>query len=196
MSVYNQFNDRDVHAYLMYGQDGLQDIAVGLVLLLAGLLLHTDNAAFGGILAVLVYPFLLMGKRYLTMPRVAPAELPPARLVQQRTILALVIGLAFLLLGVLVFGVVAADLLDLTGRFWIITGSSLAILVAGLAALLAWRAGNRRLPLYFLLIMVTFLLISQSSVPLPVMMMVLGLLITLIGSYILGRFLLTHPRLL
>ena len=85
---------------------------------------------------------------------------------------------------------------DLTGRFWIITGSSLAILVAGLAALLAWRAGNRRLPLYFLLIMVTFLLISQSSVPLPVMMMVLGLLITLIGSYMLGRFLLTHPRLL
>lgn len=194
MSVYNKLDDRDVHTFLMYGQDGLQDIAVGLVLLLAGLLLYTDNAAFASILAVLVYPFLLLGKRYLTMPRVAPAELPPERVVQQRTILALVIGLAFLLLGLLVFGIVAANLLELTGRFWIITGSSLAILVAGLAALLAWRAGNRRLPLYFLLIMVTFLLISQSSVPLPVMMMVLGVLITLIGCYILGRFLFTHPR--
>ena len=195
MSLFSDPADRELNAYLMYSKDGLQDMLVGLIIFVAGLLIFTDNSSFLAIIAVLAYPFMLMGKKMVTMPRVARSELPPEKVIQKRFLLLLGLGTFTMVLGSIVFLLLVQDWVSFDTIVWQVLSWSIGIIVVSLLIYFLWRGGNRRLPIYILLFLGAYFTLSRAGLELPFALMLLGMTVTVIGAAMLVRFIQTHPVL-
>ncbi len=193
MTQKHQTSEPSPNAYLMYHQDGLQDILIGFVILVIGILILNDSASYMGIWAALLYPFLLMGKKIVTMPRVPLANLPPEREQQRSLMVLFVLGTLTLIGGIAAYFLFSGDgfSFDAGARFIPV----IALLIVGGLVVWAWRGGMGRLQLYIALFLIAFFASTRLGLNLPYIIIALGALILLVGLIVLARFLQTHPKL-
>jgi hypothetical protein len=93
--------------YMVYYEDGLWDLYLGVILLLLGIA-EWFETSWIGIIPAIVYPVLLAAKQAITAPRLRPNELPPAQGARRRTMVFMVVGLA-LLVGLSTFALIAGN---------------------------------------------------------------------------------------
>jgi hypothetical protein len=168
------------------------DIAIGLVLLFAGVWETLDRTSLGVIWIVLWLPLMTAAKRSITMPRMRGVDFRPAPAGPRRVKLfavTAVLGAATLLtLGLQVFAKV--DLLPSWLISWFREYGRVAwpAVLAGLGALIGWATGVKRLHGYAALLLVGFACGSWFELAPAVVLMVLGGVILLTGTALLIRF--------
>ena len=90
--------------YLSYSEDGLIDLAIGLVIFGFGALLMVDVPWMVGVLGVIPLLIWYLGKRYLTVPRIGTIQ--PGRVMKKRfvgfSVFMIAVGLGVLALFILV----------------------------------------------------------------------------------------------
>lgn len=179
--------------YMVYYEDGLWDLYLGLILLLVGIA-EWNAAPLIGIIPAIFYPLLLAAKQAITAPRLRPADLPPAQGEARRTLVFLVLGLA-LLLGLSVFVLMAGE--PTTGlRSWLdrYLPTVLWLLVIGLFGAWGYASGERRLIGYAALFVAAWVISFWVELPLYVYALVLGTLIAASGLAVTIRFVQAHPK--
>jgi hypothetical protein len=185
--------------YMSYHNDGVLDLFIGWCIFLAGLMLFTEMVWMVGVYAAIMAPMLWSFKETVTVPRLRREELESLT-VRHNGKLAptLVAGLlAFTVLGLVVLVLVL-------GRFQTaIDGELLFTIAAGVAAVAALGAflylgytfRAVRWAVYGLLAVGMAALARGSGLELPWVIMAIGALMALTGSFHLLRFLRSHPLL-
>jgi len=85
-------NTSTARLYMVYQEDGLWDLYLGLILLVLGLA-EWFEAPLIVIIPAILYPILLAAKQAITAPRLRPEGLPATQETRQRTTIFIVIGL-------------------------------------------------------------------------------------------------------
>lgn len=167
--------------------DGLFDIAIGLIMLTTGIRTLADNAWFTLLIlaAVLV---VVVGKRYITTPRIGRVKFGAVRKVKQRNVIA-VLGISVLANLVLLL---------LSNSELILPEMSISPIVAiwllVVFGLLAYYLDFRRLYVYGLLFAISEVLWGLFDKPTgPIAFSVSGSAALLIGTVLLIRFLRRYP---
>jgi hypothetical protein len=138
-------------AYLSYSEDGLVDIAIGMVILLWGVFLIVEPSGLIGLLGLLAFAIWYLGKRFITIPRIGMIK--PSQKMERRF---KNLGIFLVILGAIAFGGI------LTGRiigYPFSSGYSLGILglvLAGGISVLAYLLNAARLYVYAVLLFVAF----------------------------------------
>jgi len=186
--------DAERKTYLSYFEDGIVDIVAGLPILLFGLGMVFDTSLFfilTGLPIILFAPL----KRAITLPRMGYVKFTPKR---QRTIsrslvLLLVVGLIFLLLGIVVYLGVQGQAFNFRD-FMMEYGLLLFGAVMGSAfALIAIFFEIRRFFGYAALIFGAWFLAYLLGIEAGIPVATAGLVIVLIGFGLLASFLAQHP---
>jgi hypothetical protein len=180
------------NAYLSYHQDGLADLFIGIGALLFGLGIVFDLPWIGAIIAAVLAPIWPSVKRAIAAPRLSDDELPPQHAGVRGTILLLTVGL--FALGVIVAVLFTADTLPslrdwLHAYFLLVFG---AIIVAALGIVAVFNRVQR----YYVYAAVTaavFVGAYLLNVGLPVAIVLTGAGFVAGGTYLLARFVRTHP---
>ena len=181
-------------AYMSYHEDGLIDIAIGIVFAAWGILLAVSLPALIGLLGLVAIGIWYAGKRFLTIPRTG--ILKPSQKMQSRlnnlAVFMLVLGLAALV-GVL---------LSILSRSDLLADHSLGLvglLVAVGISIGAFVLNANRLYAYALLLFAAFaggeiLNANVSAFDAFILSVILaGTLIMLSGLVVLIRFLRRYP---
>jgi hypothetical protein len=138
-------------AYLSYSEDGLVDIAIGMVILLWDVFLIVEPSGLIGLLGLLAFAIWYLGKRFITIPRIGMIK--PSQKMERRF---KNLGIFLVILGAIAFGGI------LTGRiigYPFSSGYSLGILglvLAGGISVLAYLLNAARLYVYAVLLFVAF----------------------------------------
>lgn len=179
--------------YMVYYEDGLWDLYLGAIFLLLGIAEWLETPLIGIIPAVL-YPVLLAAKQGITAPRLRPADLPPARGTQRRTLVFLVLGLV-LLCGLLVFALMTGEPSTWL-RSWLdrYLATALWMLVIGIFTAWGYYSGERRLLGYAALFATAWLVSFWVELPLYLYALVLGTFISVSGLAVAVRFVQLHPK--
>ena len=175
-------------AWTSYFQDGLWDIFMGLLMLTMGIRSITDNVWFTLVIlgALLV---AVVGKKFITIPRIGRVKFGPARKAKQNKMGA-VVGIA----------VLATIILLLTTILGLDTPQAVVapVLVIGIAlvfGLMAYYMDFRRLYAYGLLFAISMALWETLDKPIgPMAFSVSGGIALLIGLAALIRFLRKYPK--
>jgi len=188
MSQDINLKELELKAWTSYFQDGLWDIFMGLLMLTMGIRGLTDNVWFtlGVGAAVLVS---LVGKKFITVPRIGRVKFGPARKAKQRKLMA-VVGIA----------VIATLILLLTTLLGLDTPQAvvapiLVICIALVFGLMAYYMDFRRLYAYGLLFAISMALWETLEEPIdPIAFSVSGGIALLIGLVVFIRFLRKYPK--
>jgi len=181
--------------YLSYSEDGLVDIAIGVVITAWGLMLTQEPSGLIGLLGLLGMGVWYFGKRLITIPRIGVIEPSPK---MERKLSNLAIFLV--VLGLVVF---AGILLSRAAGGLVISDYSLAILGLVLAAgvaLVAYLLNAARIYLYAVILFASFaggeiLAKSVTTFDAFALSVILGgALILLTGIIVLVRFMRKYPR--
>jgi len=181
--------------YLSYSEDGLVDIAIGVVITAWGLMLTQEPSGLIGLLGLLGMGVWYFGKRLITIPRIGVIEPSPK---MERKLSNLAIFLV--VLGLVVF---AGILLSRAAGGLVISDYSLAILGLVLAAgvaLVAYLLNAARIYLYAVILFASFaggeiLAKSVTTFDAFALSVILGgALILLSGIIVLVRFMRKYPR--
>jgi hypothetical protein len=181
-------------AYLSYSEDGLVDIAIGMVILLWGVFLVVEPSGLIGLLGILAMGIWYLGKRFITVPRsgiIQPSQ-KMERKMRNLTIFLVVLGL-------IAFGGI------LTGRiigYPFSSGYALGILGLVLAvgiSVLAYLLNAARLYAYAALVFIAFAggeILSASITTFDAFafsVILAGALILISGLAVLVSFLRKYP---
>jgi hypothetical protein len=186
----------------LYHGDGLIDLAFGLAVLSLGLAeLFGWGMSFLPIFIILFIPLGRALKQRITVPRLRTVSfVPPRNLAQKQRLALLVMGggaaiVLLLLLAIQLIGrarlpaEVAAGLTRAAPLLWITISAG----VLGLLGLLAWMVGAKRVVGYIGLLAITVLSGSWLPTIVPMLLIVLGAGIMLVGAVLLARFMHDHP---
>jgi hypothetical protein len=177
-----------------YFGDGLLDIAVGLVLLLAGISLMLDLAALAGVWVAVTYPLIWSAKKIITVPRLprGSATLSESRLVKL-LISGALLGLVLLAAGGLIAFVLFESSPGLREGIKSFGGPVLGLLAAAGLAVIGWATGARRFYAYAALPLVAVAGSDWISLAFPVYVALVGAAILLAGLVVLIRFVRKYP---
>jgi hypothetical protein len=180
--------------YLVYHEDGLLDICLGLALLMFGVVLVANYPAFSGLILALLYPMLMAAKQDITAPRIRPADLPPAQVAGRMKAMSITLGVS-LVIGVLLFALSMGNLPLWLGS-WLDRYLMTAILVAVAGLFVMWglQSGAKRLFIYAGLILVACVSSFWLDITFPQYAIALGVIISLIGLVVTARFMRDHPK--
>ena len=180
--------------YLSYHQDGILDLAVGLTILGFGISMQMDSGAsiilswFG----LILYAPL---KSAITVPRIGFVQFDEASKRRAKLLMMLGIGLATFVLFLGLFFFVRSGNLSAEVDVWLrqyyllVLGAFPALILAGAALWL----GVYRLLVHSLLIVGIIFAGIQLDLPEPTYVMFLGGVISLIGLWLLVRFVRKYP---
>ncbi len=180
--------------YLFYSEDGLADLAVGLMIFGFGILLLVDMPALVGISGLLPFLVWYLGKQTLVAPRVGSIQ-PGAEI--RKRFLGFFINLLVLGIGVFFFYLVnlQAGRNFLTSHPMALLGLVLGIAISSLGVMLK----TNRFYFYSLLV---FLAMAAGEYlgprittydPYLAAVICAGLVIMIVGSFVLARFLRKYP---
>jgi hypothetical protein len=195
MSYELNMKEIERQVYLSYSEDGLVDIAIGVVITAWGLMLTQEPSGLIGLLGLLGMGVWYFGKRLITIPRIGVIEPSPK---MERKLSNLAIFLV--VLGLVVF---AGILLSRAAGSLVISDYSLAILGLVLAAgvaLVAYLLNAARIYLYAVILFASFaggeiLAKSVTTFDAFALSVILGgALILLSGIIVLVRFMRKYPR--
>ena len=188
-----RFKQLERRTYLLYHQDGLIDIIIGLCIMGFGLNMFTDSSAFS-ILAWMPVIFLPGLKNKITVPRLGYAQFDRKRTGSLRLMAVLmVLGLVALLAGVFVFIGVRNRSPEMTAWLKTYLMVVLAAVVAFVMVLSGWMSGIKRLYAYAALTLLVVAGGDWIGVEPPLFVLVLGALIMGSGLVLLSRFLRKYP---
>jgi hypothetical protein len=182
--------------------DGLIDLAFGLVVLSLGLAdLFGWEITFLPIFIILFIPLERALKQRITVPRLHTVSfVPPPNFAQKqrRVLLVTGVGVAIVLLLFLVILVIGRDRLPaevVTGlqRAAPLLWMTISAGVLGLLGLLAWIVGAKRVVGYIGLLAITVFSGFWLPTIVPMLFVVLGASIMLIGAVLLACFIHDHP---
>lgn len=188
MSQNINLKELELKAWTSYFQDGLWDIFMGLLMLTMGIRGLTDNVWFtlGVGAAVLVS---LVGKKFITVPRIGRVKFGPARKAKQRKLMA-VVGIAVLATLILLL----TTLLGLDTPQAVVA-PILVICIALVFGLMAYYMDFGRLYAYGLLFAISMALWETLDSPIgPIAFSVSGGIALLIGLVLLIRFIHKYPK--
>ena len=172
--------DVERRAWTLYFQDGLWDIFLGLLFLGGGLRSLTGNLWFYLLIAAGVLA-LILGKRWITVPRLGQINFSPQRKARQN------------LLRVAIFAVV---LLTAALALWtaLPAGWIFVVLVPGIFLLMAYMMDFKRLYFYAVLITAFMVITEVYGDPLAAWAQIIAGLVPLsVGLVLLVRFLRRYP---
>jgi hypothetical protein len=186
--------DRARNPYLVYHEDGLLDICLGLALLMFGVVLIANYPAFSGLILALLYPILMAAKQDITATRIRPADLSPAQVAGRMKAMSITLGVS-LVIGVLLLALTMGNL-PLWLDSWLDRYLMAAILVAVAGLFVVWglQSGAKRLFIYAGLILVARVSSFWLDLTLPQYAIALGVIISLIGLVVTARFMRDHPK--
>ena len=179
----------------LYHGDGLIDIAIGFVILLAGIAEIFDWTAFGGVWVVLWLPIMMSAKKSITVPRMRYIDFTPnAQWKVKVVIVTVVLAVAVLFtLGLVVFTKNEALPTWLTA--WLREYSRMVwpAALVGVGWLIALATGVKRLYAYAALAVIAFASGYWFNLNFPLLFTVLGAVIVLSGIVVLVRFMRKYP---
>jgi hypothetical protein len=193
MSYELDINEIERKTYMSYHEDGLVDIAIGMVILTWGIFLVTEPSGLIGLLAPLAFAVWYLGKRFVTFPRTGMIQPSPKMEKRYRNLAIFMFVLGLVALGGILVG---------RTMFAFPAGYSLSILGLVLAfgvSLLAFLLNASRLYLYAILIFIAFAGGEALSTNITtfdafaVSVILAGGLILLSGLIVLVRFLRKYP---
>lgn len=183
----------DDNRYMMVYEDGLFELFFGLLLIAAGILLNY-YAGMVGVLFALLYPFVLSAKALITKPRLDPSELPNDVVKRRQLSMFVVLGL-FLLAGMLFVVLLEVQLPVLRGWLDRYLVMALAVVLAGLLTLMAYRTGAQRLYLYAAFVLAAYLSSFWLAFAFPLYLIAIGMGVMVVGLTVTMRFIQEHPKL-
>jgi len=195
MSYEMDMKEIERQVYLSYSEDGLIDIAIGVVITTWGLMLTQEPTGLIGLLGLLGLGIWYVGKRLITIPRIGVIE-PGPKMERRLTNLAVFL----VVLGLVVLGGILIS--RAVGSF-AISDYSLAILglvLAAGAALLAYLLNTARIYGYAVILFVSFAggeILAKSITTFDAFalsVIVGGGLILLSGLVVLVHFVRKYPR--
>ena len=195
MSYELDMKEIEREVYLSYSEDGLVDIAIGLVIMTWGITLLGEPSGLIGLLGILGLVVWYLGKRFITIPRIGTFQ-PGPKIERRLTNLAIFLVILGLIsfLGILVSR--ASGSLFIADHPLAILGLVLAVGVA----LLAYLLNTTRFYVYALILFVAFAggeILAGTVTRFDVFaasVIVGGGLILISGLTILLRFLRKYPR--
>jgi len=195
MSYELDMKEIERQVYLSYSEDGLVDIAIGIVITAWGLMLTQEPTGLIGLIGLLGMGIWYIGKRTITIPRIGMIE-PSPKMERRLTNLAVFL----LVLGLVAF---VGILLSRAAGNIMISDYSLGILGLVLAAgvaLLAYLLNAARLYIYAVILFVSFAggeILAKTVTTFDAFalsVIVGGGLILLSGIVVLVRFMRKYPR--
>lgn len=182
--------------YMVYYDDGLLDIFLGLVLFAAGVVMLADYPTFAGIAPALLYPILLTAKKSITAPRLQPDDISQIQVKRRQTrskMIGLVLALTLALLaGLFVLFVLLVGVKD--WQIWPYLMDAGLVIVAGVFVFWGFQSGAKRLIIYGGLLLVARISGFWVEVPFPSYIVALGGIVSLIGLAMMIRFIQEHPK--
>ncbi len=181
---------------LLYHEDGLIDIFIGLVALTFGLEMLTDAVYMAGILPAILVPVWIAARKAITLPRMGDANPVSAQTIASRRLMLMLFFGFTAFAGVAVFfffnaeGLPAQASALLDEYFMVGFGIGGAVVLGVVGSVL----NAPRLYGYAALSVVLFTVGYQLQTPLPWATVLLGALILISGLLVLVRFIQNHPR--
>lgn len=193
MKYDSDLNDTEKRVYLLFHKDGFLDIAVGLCVLFAGLVVANDLAFLWIILALIEIIAWRIAKKYVTLPRIGQTSYSKERKGRNSVLIGLAFFsfMSFIALGIMLFSfyggqnAAASSGLLFLNEFQMVIGI-FTILLLGFSAFIL---GLNRFLIYSLLSLAALLINQLTDISLWSTYIYLGLIITVIGIGLLVRFL-------
>ncbi|MFB0537099.1 MAG: hypothetical protein ACETWR_19230 [Anaerolineae bacterium] len=180
-----------------YHGDGLIDIAIGFVILLAGIAEIFDQTSLAGIWVVLWLPIMISAKKSITVPRMRYIDFTPkAQWKVKLVIVTVVLAVAVLFtLGLVVF--TKNEILPPWLTAWLREYSRMVwpAALVGVGWLIALATGVKRLYAYAALAVIAFASGYWFNFDFPLLFTLLGAVIVLSGIVVLVRFMRKYPVL-
>ncbi len=183
------FDLRDVErrAWTLYFQDGLWDIFFGLLFLGGGLRSLTGNRWFYLLVAAGIMAFIL-GKRWITLPRLGQINFSPRRKARQNVVRAVAFGAMLVTAVIFIMAVTGADL-GAVPVGWIFV-----FMVPGVFLLMAYMMDFTRLYGYTILVAAFMVVTELVGDPAAAWAQIFAGLVPLsVGIVLLARFLRRYP---
>lgn len=185
--------------YMSYIDDGILDVFVGGIALLAGLMLFSDMIWMAGIFVAIFLPLVWSVKEKVTIPRLRKEELDPNTARRSSKILALfLVGLLlFAILGLLYFLLFQNPDLAMQTKGLLLFGAAGMVAAAVLGGFLfvgtIYHAP--RLYAYAAVVMLFSTLAWWLGISLPWVIIAIGAIMALTGVVYMVRFTRSHPIL-
>jgi hypothetical protein len=181
----------------LYHGDGLIDIAIGFVILLAGIAEIFDQTSLAGVWVVLWLPIMMSAKKSITVPRMRYIDFTPNAQWKVKLIIVTVVGVVALLftLGLVVF--TRNEALPPWLTAWLREYSRMVwpAALVGVGWLIALATGVKRLYAYAALAVITFAGGYWFNLNFPLLFTVLGAVMVLSGIVVLVQFMRKYPIL-
>ena len=187
MSEMINLQDVERRAWTLYFQDGLWDIFFGLLFLGTGLRNLTDNLWFyllvlAGVLAI------ILGKRWITLPRLGQINYSPQRKARQNVVRYVVLAVMIFTAVVYFMGITGAETSEIP------IGWVFVVLVPGVFLLMAYMLDFKRLYGYAVLVAGFMVITELYGDPAAAWaQIVAGLVPLTVGIVLLVRFLRCYP---
>lgn len=180
--------------------DGLWDIGIALAFILAGLAFLLDIVAVAGGFIFAIYLLMIGMKKKYVYPRIGYVQHKGMSAKSQKLlIMIMLVGIVFLILGVIVFTRVTNPLhkaaTDLIIQNW--AAIVFGLVIATMIAMIASVYKIKRFYLYSLLVFLAFLsmrFIDYANI-VPVSLMTCGAIMLPVGIKLFIKFLKKYPRL-
>jgi hypothetical protein len=189
-------NSPQVQAAMRYHRDGMIDLYLGVILLLAGISMFTDMIWMSGVWVAVFLPLWQSSKATITVPRLTDEEMDGLADTGMRTrlmgmlTLTLIVGvLIFLLLGLSSVPSAIQETLRSLSPF-ILMASGMGVL-----AMFGYKLGATRFYAYALGFLLLAVAVYFTALTLPVMLMGLSLMFLAVGSWLLWGFVQSHPKI-
>lgn len=194
MSLDLDLKEIERKVYMSYSEDGLIDIAIGLVFLAWGISLVIGPSGLIGILPLLGLAVWYLGKRYLTVPRIG--MIVPNQKFENRT---RNLTLFLLILGMLVLTVAIIGIANKGNLLVVYSLVLLGLVVAGGICVIALLLKANRLFIYAIALFVAFAggdILDRYAADVDAFaasIILVSTLILLAGFVVLARFLRQYP---
>jgi hypothetical protein len=189
-----QAQNNDRQDYGAFFRDGLLDIFTGLGLIIAGAFMFTDMVYLVGVYPATIIP-AWQAARKKTLARMGGGEMPAIYQARSR---AVIMGVMIALFGVATLGLFAfanfgpiSELFEWLSLYYAIV---LGAIIALLFSIFAFALAVPRCHLYAALTLALFVGAHFIGIALPFVFIILGGMITVIGTGVLVRFLGEHPE--
>lgn len=196
MSYNDLWTNAEKRPYMAYAKDGVIDVVLGTIFMLAGAFLLWNDMIFLTLLVVLFAgPLIWALKRLITVPRLDDFEqiawANPER--SQRKIVAVLVLLALMLaLAVAATFVLERWEIALSNQVWLWMAAGTFVLIL---VVLAYVFMAARMYVYAFLVIPTTFAISWFGEDLAWVFAGIGTLMALTGLALMIRFVTSHPRL-
>ena len=177
MSEQIDLRELERKAYLSYHEDGILDLMIGFNLINAALWVLAEMPWLTGSMIAIMTPLYLQIKKSITVPRLGHVEFSESRKGKtKRTMFYMVVFNLILFVG------------GLYGWLSIYGGGRPQVLGMIISSLVAYMTDLKRFYSYGLINLVTFTVMSYLRIHLSYSLVVLGVIMTLYGFYLLLNF--------